>query len=580
LVPERYHEQYEKGLEGFKDTGRGDAIGKTLELIALRKNGEEIPIELSLSAVKLHGKWNAVGVVRDITELRQVEYALYQEHKQLLSILDSMDEPVYVADPQTYDLLYMNDALKRITGADAGQKCYSALQGRDAPCLFCTNDRIFGDNVGTTHIWEFQNELDKNWYRCIDKAIVWPDGRLVRFELGINIQDIKDAEAELEEYRIHLEDLVEARTDELAEANEKLQESQKRYHTVADFTYDWEYWVDTDGNVIYVSPSCERITGYLPDDFMRDPDIMKKIVHPDDRDIVFDHRHEVFPGGNASPIDFRIITPDGEERWIGHLCQPVYDDKGNSLGRRGSNRDITERKRAEEDLKEYVDDLEHSNEMKDIFTDIIRHDLLNPINVIKGFTGLLLKTETDESKLLQLEKIKHSNERLIEMIQNASKFSKLDATEKIQLETADIGVLMKKAASSLERESNEKQMAIELPVCGLYSARVNSMIEDVFVNLLSNAIKYSPTGSRVMIDVLDAGGMWKVTVTDAGEGVSDENKPLVFERLKRVHKKGVKGSGLGLAIVKRIIDLHGGDVGVEDNPQGQGSVFWVSVQKA
>ncbi len=63
--------------------------------------------------------------------------------------------------------------------------------------------------------------------------------------------------------------------------------------------------------------------------------------------------------------------------------------------------------------------------------------------------------------------------------------------------------------------------------------------------------------------------MWKVTVTDVGEGVTDENKLLVFERFKRVHKKGVKGSGLSPAIVKRIIDLHGRDVGVEDNPQGR-----------
>ncbi|MCD4702925.1 MAG: HAMP domain-containing histidine kinase, partial [Methanosarcinaceae archaeon] len=180
----------------------------------------------------------------------------------------------------------------------------------------------------------------------------------------------------------------------------------------------------------------------------------------------------------------------------------------------------------------------------------------------------------------QLEKIKQSNTRLIEMIRNASKFSKLDSTDSIQLEKADIGSLMKKAVSSLEHESRDKQMNIELPVDGPYPAHVNPLIEDVFVNLLSNAIKYSPAGSRVKIDVIDAGDMWKVMVTDVGEGVSDENKSLVFDRHKRVSKKGVKGSGLGLAIVKRIIDLHGGDVGVENNLQGKGSVFWVSMKKA
>jgi signal transduction histidine kinase len=74
--------------------------------------------------------------------------------------------------------------------------------------------------------------------------------------------------------------------------------------------------------------------------------------------------------------------------------------------------------------------------------------------------------------------------------------------------------------------------------------------------------------------------MWKVAVTDQGEGISDADKPYVFDRFKRVTKKGVKGTGLGLAIVKRIAELHSGDVGVENNPDGKGSRFWISLKKA
>ena len=106
------------------------------------------------------------------------------------------------------------------------------------------------------------------------------------------------------------------------------------------------------------------------------------------------------------------------------------------------------------------------------------------------------------------------------------------------------------------------------------------MIEEVFVNILSNAIKYSPLESKIIVDILDAGENWKVTVTDFGEGVLDEHKMSLFDRFQRVNKLAVKGSGLGLAIVKRIIKLHGGDVGIEDKPSGVGSVFWVTVGKA
>ena len=109
---------------------------------------------------------------------------------------------------------------------------------------------------------------------------------------------------------------------------------------------------------------------------------------------------------------------------------------------------------------------------------------------------------------------------------------------------------------------------------------VNPVIEEVFANLLSNAIKYSPIEGKIIIDIIDEGEDWKVKVTDFGEGISDDDKPKLFERFKRVEKGAIKGTGLGLAIVKRLISLHGGTVGIEDNPAGQGSVFWVTMKKA
>ena len=122
-----------------------------------------------------------------------------------LHIFDGIDEPVYVADPDTYELLYANAALERLFGSAIGQKCYRVLQGLDVPCSFCTNDRIFGKNTGTPYIWEFQNSNNGRWFRCIDRAIRWPDDRMVRYEMAIDITDRKQAEAELQEARQTLE---------------------------------------------------------------------------------------------------------------------------------------------------------------------------------------------------------------------------------------------------------------------------------------------------------------------------------------------------------------------------------------
>jgi two-component system, cell cycle sensor histidine kinase and response regulator CckA len=135
---------------------------------------------------------------------------------------------------------------------------------------------------------------------------------------------------------------------------EALRLSEERFRTVADFTYDWEYWIDLDGNFLYVSPSCERVTGYSAKEFEDDPGLFERIVHPDDLDLVTAHWQEARKTEPAKTycFDFRIIHSTGEVRWINHACQPVHGEGGRPLGRRACNRDVTDRKLAEYTLAE------------------------------------------------------------------------------------------------------------------------------------------------------------------------------------------------------------------------------------
>ncbi|MFZ7110099.1 MAG: PAS domain S-box protein, partial [Desulfatiglandales bacterium] len=131
-----------------------------------------------------------------------------------------------------------------------------------------------------------------------------------------------------------------------------LKDSEERYRMVADFNYDLETWRGPDGRYIYVSPSCERITGYSRDVFMDDPWLIERIAHPDDRERVSRHFREDFGEREIRHIDYRIFTRDGKERWISHYCQPVCGVDGAWLGRRCSDRDFTDRKRSEDALRE------------------------------------------------------------------------------------------------------------------------------------------------------------------------------------------------------------------------------------
>ena len=137
------------------------------------------------------------------------------------------------------------------------------------------------------------------------------------------------------------------------QAVKSLKESDEKLHAIADNTYDWEYWKSADGSIQYCSPSCERISGYTAEQFRQDPDLLIRMIHPDDRE-TYRHNHD-FDANDLAAVhcqimDFRIHTRSGEERWIAHICQEIFDSSGTSHGRRACNHDITIRKRVEESL--------------------------------------------------------------------------------------------------------------------------------------------------------------------------------------------------------------------------------------
>jgi len=142
-----------------------------------------------------------------------------------------------------------------------------------------------------------------------------------------------------------------------------VKQSEERYRIVADNTYDWEFWLNPEGKLKYVSPSCKRITGRDAEEFIRDPSLRRKIIYPEDVPVFDRHLEEgEKKEGGAREIEFRIVRPGGTLRWIGHVCKRIFDEEGRFLGIRGSNRDITVRKRAEEVLEVRTRELERLNE--------------------------------------------------------------------------------------------------------------------------------------------------------------------------------------------------------------------------
>ncbi len=225
------------------------------------------------------------------------------------------------------------------------------------------------------------------------------------------------------------------------------------------------------------------------------------------------------------------------------------------------------------------DGLKHSNQLKDLFIDIMRHDLLNPAGAARNMAKMVLEDEKDPNKKEPLQVILSSSNRIIEMIENASTLAKLESGEELEFEGRDLGDILKSVSMEMTPLADEKKMNIKITAKGEFKTLVTPLIYDVFSNLLSNAIKYGPENSDVIVGIEEDGSSWKISITDNGPGIPDKDKEAIFDRFKRIQKGEVRGSGLGLAIVKKIVEAHKGRVWVEDNPGG-GSIFIVQLKKA
>ncbi len=168
----------------------------------MRKDGSVFPAETVTSAIRLSETLidGYVAIIRDFTERTRMENAIKDDREKLLSLFDSIDEPIYVSDPKSYEVLYVNTSTKDVFGQNiVGKKCHKVFQNLNEPCDFCTNPILFAEDQENAYTWEFQNKRNGRWYRCIDKAISWPDGRKVRYELAIDIHARKQAEDALRE---------------------------------------------------------------------------------------------------------------------------------------------------------------------------------------------------------------------------------------------------------------------------------------------------------------------------------------------------------------------------------------------
>ena len=293
------------------------------------------------------GKITAFGTTSDITESKKAEEAIGESHKRLTDILDSIDSLVYVADFNSYELLFLNRYGREIWGEAQRRKCRQVFQkGQKGPCPFCTNDKLVSDAGISTGVcqWEFQNTVNGRWYECRDQAIPWTGKTLVRMEIATDITGRKQAEVALQKAKL------------IAET------SQARFEQVVSMISDvvWRHDINAEGEYIgsYISPVADRMLG-LPEGSIRNNfEKFFSFIHPDDLSEV----QKAFSEDTRALVkdftrEFRMLKTDGTAIWV-RARGSAYSQPDGRITLFGTTSDISERKGAEEALRETKDYLE------------------------------------------------------------------------------------------------------------------------------------------------------------------------------------------------------------------------------
>jgi hypothetical protein len=281
------------------------------------------------------------GIVQDITERKKAEEALRESEERFRVIAETSPVLLSVSSVSDGTVLFTNPAYDRAFGFPPGE-----VIGMPAKDLIY--DPAERDEV--IDILRENGEIRDHEIRVIrkDRTPFWISVSFARIRFN-GKEAILGASVDVTDRR---------------RAEAALRESEVRYRTVADFTYDWEFWIDPDGRFLYNSPSAEKILGRPVSHYTSAKTLFRDVTHPDDLCTLLAHIDQGMAGEGSDAMEFRIVRPDGEVRWVQHVCQPVLDAEGRFLGTRGSNRDSTERKLAEEALQKAHDELESRVEQR------------------------------------------------------------------------------------------------------------------------------------------------------------------------------------------------------------------------
>jgi PAS domain S-box-containing protein len=351
------------------------------------------------------------------------------------------------------------------------------------------------------------------------------------------------------------------------------EEAQAKVRRFFELSHDMLCTADEEGRFRDLNPAWERALGYSLAELAGRRFI--DFVHPEDRERTEAEAASLFGGAGVADFENRYIDKRSAVHWLRWSARLGADGL---IYARAT--DVTERHRAEDELREMAAALERSNEDLKQFAYIASHDLGEPLRTISGFAQLLQRRyedQVDERGRDYIERMVGGVARMQAMIADLLAFSRAGRAE-IERRPVDVGELVGEVVESLEGAVSERGAEVSVGELPTVEADRNQL-QQLFQNLIANALKFNDS-ERPRIEVRGGreGGGWRFSVLDNGIGVAPEEREKVFGAFQRLHSRdSYEGSGIGLAICRKIVERHGGEIAIEDGLDGGGSSFTFTI---
>ncbi|SKA74211.1 PAS domain S-box-containing protein [Paucidesulfovibrio gracilis DSM 16080] len=511
---------------------------------------------LEYHSPKLHGVYSVAAfptgprsmavLFSDVTHRHDMEQTLRRSNEILARVMDSIPADVFVADAQTYEILFMNKRMRqRFGGNMEGRPCWQAFREQTEPCPTCPLPQMLRKGIPAQRTWEDDNPLDQRRFLNQDTLIRWIDGRLAKIQVATDVTEIRRTQ-------------------------QALVQAEQRYLRLFEAAVMGVFRSTADGRFLNANPALARILGYSsPKNLIKNiQDIARQLyVDPGQRE----RFQELANRSGMAEQEVRMRRKDGQIIWVSESLRATRQDDGEIVFE-GFITDVTERRDMYQRLERAKERAESANLAKTEFLANMSHEIRTPLNGVLGMLQLIQLAELPDDLSEMVTVALNSGRSLLTLLNDILSLSQVESGNlRLHEEDFDLREVVNLVVESLRPQANAKGLRLESRFETPEAEPIRTdpgRLRQVLFNLLGNAIKFTDQGGITLhcsMSREDGVNFLHIAVTDTGIGIPEDQLDRIFESFTQVdgsHTRLHQGAGLGLSIVRRLVRLMGGDVSI------------------